>query len=87
LRDQPSWPPERIDKVLAGLTTTRVPLRHPVPVRFVYQTAWVDGQETVHFREDIYGVDARQVAEFAAAERRARALGASPAAGVSPPAP
>jgi len=87
LRDQPSWPPERIDKVLAGLATTRVPLRHPVPVRFVYQTAWVDAQDTVQFREDIYGVDTRQVAEFAAAERRARALGASPAAGVSPPAP
>jgi murein L,D-transpeptidase YcbB/YkuD len=87
LRDQSNWPSERIDKVLAGRQTTRVPLRAPVPVRFVYQTAWVDGQDTVHFREDIYGVDARQVADLAAAERRARALGESPVAGVSPPAP
>jgi len=87
LRDQPSWPPERIDQVLAGLQTTRVALRHPVPVRFVYQTAWVDAQDTVHFREDIYGVDARQAADFAAAERRARAFGGKATAGVSPPAP
>jgi murein L,D-transpeptidase YcbB/YkuD len=87
LRDQPSWPPERIDKALAGRETTRVALRHPVPVRFVYQTAWIDGQETVHFREDIYGVDARQVADLAAAERRSGALGDGPAPGVSPPAP
>lgn len=87
LRGQPNWPPERIDKVLAGRETTRVALRHPVPVRFVYQTAWIDGQETVHFRDDIYGVDARQVADLAAAERRSGALGDGPAPGVSPPAP
>lgn len=87
LRDQPAWPPERIDQALAGRTTLRAPMRHPVPVRFVYQTAWVDPQATVHFREDIYGVDARQMADLAAAERRARALGADPAPGVSPPAP
>jgi murein L,D-transpeptidase YcbB/YkuD len=87
LRDQTSWPPERIDRILAGRTTTRVPLRVPVPVRFVYQTAWVDPQDTIHFREDVYGVDARQVAEVAAAERRARELGSGTTAGVSPPAP
>lgn len=78
LRDQPSWPPERIDRVLATRETVRVPLRRPVPVRFVYQTAWVDAQQTVHFREDIYGVDARQVADLAA-ERRAAVPGAASA--------
>jgi murein L,D-transpeptidase YcbB/YkuD len=87
LRDQPGWPPGRIDQALASRETTRVALRHPVPVRFTYQTAWVDAQDTVHFREDIYGVDARQVTDFAAAERRSRALGGKTAGGVSPPAP
>jgi murein L,D-transpeptidase YcbB/YkuD len=87
LRDHPSWPPERITAVLAGRETIRVALRHPVPVSFAYQTAWVDGHDTVHFREDIYRVDARHVADLAAAERRARPLGGGPVPGVSPPAP
>jgi murein L,D-transpeptidase YcbB/YkuD len=87
LRGHPDWPAERIDRVLAGRGTTRAALRHPVPVRFVYRTAWVDGQETVHFREDIYGIDARDVARLSAAERPAQGLGADPAPGVSPPAP
>jgi murein L,D-transpeptidase YcbB/YkuD len=63
LRDHPSWPPERITKVLSGRQTVRVMLREAVAVRLTYQTAWVDAQETVHFREDIYGVDASQIAE------------------------
>jgi murein L,D-transpeptidase YcbB/YkuD len=87
LRDHPSWSPERITKALASRETIRVALRVPVPVRFVYQTAWVDGQDTVHFREDVYGVDAREVGKLADAERETRALGGSPAPGVSPPAP
>ena len=98
LRDQPHWPQQRIDEVLAGRQTIRVPLRHRVPVRFAYQTAWVDGQDTVHFREDIYDVDARRVVDVATLYRPTRpavtmvapaqaALGERPAVGVSPPAP
>jgi murein L,D-transpeptidase YcbB/YkuD len=84
LRAHESWPPERITRALAGGETLRVALPEPMRVRFVYQTAWVDGQDTVHFREDIYGVDAR---ELAGAARGTPALGGSPAPGVSPPAP
>jgi murein L,D-transpeptidase YcbB/YkuD len=99
LRDQPRWPPERIDQALAGKETIRVPLRRPVPVRFAYQTAWVDGQDTVHFREDIYDVDARRVVDLGSLHRSqprpavsqaapaAPPLGGQPATGVSPPAP
>jgi murein L,D-transpeptidase YcbB/YkuD len=99
LRDQPRWPPERIDQALAGKETIRVPLRRPVPVRFAYQTAWVDAQDTVHFREDIYDVDARRVVDLGTlhppqprpavsqAAPAAPPLGGQPAAGVSPPAP
>jgi len=87
LRDDPRWPPERITKVLNGRQTIQVTLAVPVPVRLVYQTAWVDAQETVHFREDIYGVDRRQAAELSAARRRAEVLGGDTAPVVSPPAP
>ena len=34
-------------------------LDHSVPVILYYQTAWVEGDGTVHFREDIYGHDRR----------------------------
>src|SRR5262245_66416758 len=72
LRDSSRWPPERIDALLAGKETVRVPLRHPIPVRFAYQTAWVDAQDTVHFCEDIYDVDARRVVDVSTLHRPAR---------------
>jgi murein L,D-transpeptidase YcbB/YkuD len=87
LRDDPRWPPERITKLLQGRQTVQVTLATPVPVRLVYQTAWVDAQDTVHFREDIYGVDRRQAAEIAAGRRHAEVVGAGIAPVVSPPAP
>ena len=90
LRDQSHWPPERIDAALAGRETMRVPLRRPVPVRFVYQTAWVDGQDTVHFREDIYDVDARRVVDLGTLHRPARpavSMAAPASAPVPSPAP
>jgi murein L,D-transpeptidase YcbB/YkuD len=33
-----------------------------VPVRTVYETAWVDARGRAHFRDDVYGEDARMVA-------------------------
>ena len=98
LRDSPRWPPERIDAVLAGKETVRVPLRRSIPVRFAYQSAWVDAQDTVHFREDIYDVDARRMVDLAPIRRRPAPavsfaapapapLGDRAAASVSPPAP
>ena len=44
---------------LARRDTFAVPLPHPVPVRTVYETAWVDARGTVNFRDDIYDADAR----------------------------
>jgi murein L,D-transpeptidase YcbB/YkuD len=36
-----------------------VPLPETIPVHVLYQTAWVDGDGTVQFREDLYGHDRR----------------------------
>ncbi len=44
------------DKVAAGQQST-VKLKQPVPVHFIYLTAWVDNG-VVHFRNDLYNRDA-----------------------------
>lgn len=44
-----------------------VSLREPVPVHLTYRTAWVDDAGVRHFREDIYGRDARVLAALRAA--------------------
>jgi L,D-transpeptidase YcbB len=35
-----------------------VALRKPVPVAFVYMTGFATPDGTVHFRDDVYGLDA-----------------------------
>jgi len=57
LKDDPQWPPQRIDAVLQSGQVVRVPLAAPIPVHVVYDTAWVDSAGVVNFRQDIYGRD------------------------------
>lgn len=57
LRDDPEWPPSRIDEALAAGRNVKVRLAHPIPVHLVYVTAWVDEDGSVQFREDVYGRD------------------------------
>ncbi len=45
--------------------TVSLGLDEPVPVHFVYLTAWVDGKGTLQFRDDCYGYDATLVANVA----------------------
>ncbi|SMF48579.1 Putative peptidoglycan binding domain-containing protein [Tistlia consotensis] len=58
LRDDPAWPPERIDEVVESGKTVRVELRSPMPLHIVYDTAWVDAAGVVNLRDDVYGRDA-----------------------------
>ncbi len=44
-------------KVLNSGKPQNIALATPVPVHFVYYTAWVDHDGSVNFREDIYGND------------------------------
>lgn len=50
------------DKALAGGEETFVKLRSELPVRLLYQTAFVDQGGTLHFRADAYGWDDRVAA-------------------------
>ncbi|MFM9844903.1 MAG: murein L,D-transpeptidase [Dongiaceae bacterium] len=57
LKDDPRWPPQRIDDILQSGQVVRVTLSAPIPVHVVYDTAWVDDAGIVNFRRDIYGRD------------------------------
>jgi murein L,D-transpeptidase YcbB/YkuD len=57
LASDPDWPPTRIDVALAGGAPDIVSLAQPMPLHIVYDTAWVDEDGTVEFRNDVYGWD------------------------------
>ena len=60
LRDQPRWTPEAIETAMHVGTETHVKLREPIPVHILYLTSWVDPKGGLHFRDDVYGYDAKQ---------------------------
>ncbi|HEX6070118.1 MAG TPA: L,D-transpeptidase family protein [Longimicrobiaceae bacterium] len=55
------WDRGEIDRAIARRVERSVPLPETIPVHVLYQTAWVDGDGTVQFREDLYGHDRRLV--------------------------
>jgi len=58
LQDAPGhWDKETILKKIAGGEKEEVRLNHIVPVVWVYMTGWASADGTVHFRDDVYGVD------------------------------
>ena len=60
-----------IDTLIARGAWRRVRLTEPVPVHFLYWTAWVDETGRLNFRDDLYGLDAR-LAESLSARATAR---------------
>jgi len=61
LKGQPEWTPARIEAAMKSGAEQHVAVEHKVPVFIVYQTVWVDDEGTVHFADDLYGHDARQI--------------------------
>jgi murein L,D-transpeptidase YcbB/YkuD len=57
LRDTPGWPMPEIDAVLASGDRKDARLKKPVPLHWVYVTAWATPDGVVQFREDIYNKD------------------------------
>jgi murein L,D-transpeptidase YcbB/YkuD len=57
LATDPAWPQGRIDGAFAAGGTATVTLAAPLPLHVVYQTAWVDEDGTLEFRDDVYGWD------------------------------
>jgi murein L,D-transpeptidase YcbB/YkuD len=57
LKDDPSWPPEKIDEAMNSGNEKFVKVKNPVPVFITYYTAWVDENGILNFRDDIYKRD------------------------------
>jgi len=59
LRNNPGWDLERVRREMeSGKDNQQVNLVKPIPVLILYGTAIVDEDGTVHFFDDIYGLDA-----------------------------
>jgi murein L,D-transpeptidase YcbB/YkuD len=67
LGDQRDWTPERIDRAMHAGEEKSVKLRAPLPVYLGYWTARVSADGILQFRDDLYGVDGRQMTLLASA--------------------
>jgi L,D-transpeptidase YcbB len=57
LRDTPGWPRQQVDAVIKSGERFDVKLVKPLPVYWVYITAWANPDGIVQFRDDVYGND------------------------------
>ena len=57
LRDTPNWSRQQIDATIKSGQRTDAKLTKPVPVHWVYITAWATPDGVVQFRDDIYNKD------------------------------
>jgi murein L,D-transpeptidase YcbB/YkuD len=57
LEDDPEWTREQILLAIEGGENRIVWLPKPIPVHVLYWTAWVEGDGTTHFRNDVYDRD------------------------------
>lgn len=73
LRDK-GWNMEKINEYMYKAEPTDVPLPQKVPVLIEYRTAWMGPKGRVHFREDIYGHDRKQMAPLQEAIEEEKAL-------------
>ncbi len=57
LENSTEWTPEKIEAAMNSGVEKTVRLKHSVPVIITYYTAWIDENNKMNFREDIYGND------------------------------
>jgi murein L,D-transpeptidase YcbB/YkuD len=81
LRDNPGWGRHELDAAIEKGQRTDVRLTHKVPVAWTYLTGWVTRDGTVHFRDDVYGLDERQAHPLTAEAQHPTALAAARASG------
>ena len=59
LLKESSWTEEKIRQAVSKNKTITIPLEKPFPIRIMYLTAWVDDQNFLQFRKDLYQLDER----------------------------
>lgn len=57
LRDTPGWNRQHFEATIKSGENVPVQVTNPVPVYFLYVSAWSTGPGVVQFRDDIYGLD------------------------------
>ena len=57
LKDDASWPADKIEEAMNSGNEKYVKLKDPIPVLITYYTAWVDEKGLINFRDDIYQRD------------------------------
>jgi murein L,D-transpeptidase YcbB/YkuD len=57
LKDTPGWTREQIDEAIQSGQRVDAKLTKPVPVFWVYITAWATPDGLIQFRDDIYNKD------------------------------
>ena len=61
LGGEPRWTTETISAAMHSGSETHVKLKTPIPIHIVYFTTWMDKDGGLHFRDDVYGYDAKQM--------------------------
>jgi murein L,D-transpeptidase YcbB/YkuD len=59
LRNDPNWPPSKIDEAMNATSEKTVTLKKKIPVLIGYFTAFVETDGDLNFRKDIYERDAK----------------------------
>lgn len=57
LRDTPGWDRQHFEATIKTGENTPVQVVNPVPVHFLYVSAWSTGPGVVQFRDDVYALD------------------------------
>jgi L,D-transpeptidase YcbB len=57
LRDTPGWDRQTMEATIKTGVNTPIAVTNPVPLHFVYVSAWSTGDGVVHLRDDIYEMD------------------------------
>ncbi|MBV2142776.1 L,D-transpeptidase family protein [Falsochrobactrum sp. TDYN1] len=57
LKNTPGWDRQNIENMIKSGTNTPIQVADPVPLHFVYISAWATGDGVVQFRDDIYKMD------------------------------
>ncbi|HBF12322.1 MAG TPA: hypothetical protein DDW49_02870 [Deltaproteobacteria bacterium] len=62
LRGNKEWTSEKINAAITNKEEQYVPLKNPLAIHLVYRTAWIDEQEVLQLRNDVYEADKEMMA-------------------------
>ncbi|WP_425338829.1 L,D-transpeptidase family protein [Bartonella tamiae] len=64
LKNTPNWDRQKMETVIASRQNTPINISDPIPLHFVYISAWATGKGATQFRDDIYHMDGSKELAF-----------------------